>query len=556
MRPLIHLKGRGLLYAAGAVLIFTGIAVSGAWRPLDYWIFDKLFLRGAPPPLRELILLDVSYDRSAVEDRDFTVFRQRVGATLQALAERAAASGTAPRAVVLDFAFVKPADRGVDSLVSAIKSLRVAAKSTRIFGVVSPWKENTTDLDADFTLRHIPEIYELLDGAGHTLLEQFGPILKYEPRIVLPDSRQGGTSTLQALPVQLAEILFRLSPDADPGTLLVPLGNANTFATVAIPFASAQSSEIRGVPLEKLPLSDAIVVLGNLGADVENPYGRPGPELLAWAISDLAVHERNRVTRYPINSPLLMLSATAILSLLTMVAFDLFLRQALNRAGLERTTACLMIAFLGSVAATLTLLAMLATALLIADRILPVTLAGIGILLASGVSWLAADYRLAQARGDPKRFMRAFPQRFGYDVFVSYSREASNAAWVEAMVVAPLRKALAADGKPLRIFFDKEEIIPGERWEDKILASLASSKVFLAVFSSDYFQKEYCKLECNMVSVLQQAQRGPLLFLPLLRDAEAVPDEYRGLQYLDAADTANFIERALIQIQAAVAKPH
>ena len=87
------------------------------------------------------------------------------------------------------------------------------------------------------------------------------------------------------------------------------------------------------------------------------------------------------------------------------------------------------------------------------------------------------------------------------------------------------------------------EIIPGERWEDKILASLASSKVLVAVFSSDNFLKGCCKLECNMVTLLKHGQRGPLLFLPLVRNAEA-------------AKPTDFIERALIQIQTVVAKPH
>jgi hypothetical protein len=540
---------RALLFAAIYAALLALVAASGLWRPVDYWLFGHFFLREAPPAFDRLILVDVPYDRRAADERDFAVYRARVGAVLESIAASARATGTPPQAVVLDVAFTKPSDDGVKALVRGIAELRRAAPTTPIFGAIIHWKENTTEIDPDYAQRHIAELYDRLDAAGHTAFEQHGPLLKYEASVRVPSPV--ADVSIPALPVVLANRLFRLGARDAAGPMLVPLGPAGAIPARVARFEGDGSRLAQPLASSARDFDAALVVLGTFAHDLQNPYGRPGPELLGWALSDLAVHSRDRVTREPLNHPGFLVAEVLGLSLLALAVFHALLRWRLASARRpEAARRKLWKVALGAWGAGLALAAALAGAFLLAERIIPVALALVGVSAATALAWLAADEWLGGVVGDPERFMRVFPQRFRYDVFVSYSREPSNAAWVEKEVVAKLAGVLRPDGTPLRIFFDRSEISAGERWEDKILSSLAAARVFLPVYSPDYFEKAYCRLECEMVSVLQHANRGPLLWLGVAHDAATIPEGFQGLQYVDASANPDFIAAVASRVTA------
>lgn len=88
-----------------------------------------------------------------------------------------------------------------------------------------------------------------------------------------------------------------------------------------------------------------------------------------------------------------------------------------------------------------------------------------------------------------------------YDVFLSYARK-DNAPAVpgsEGWVTAFYRHLLAQHeryaGRPLRVFFDQEDITSDEDWERRIYRGLRSSSLFIAFLSPNYLASPVCKRE-------------------------------------------------------------
>lgn len=82
-----------------------------------------------------------------------------------------------------------------------------------------------------------------------------------------------------------------------------------------------------------------------------------------------------------------------------------------------------------------------------------------------------------------------------YDLFVSYAHVDDRDGWVTAFVSALQEEHARFTPRPLRIFFDCDEIRTGDDWEHRILRGLSESRVMLAVLSPAYFASEYCRLE-------------------------------------------------------------
>lgn len=80
-----------------------------------------------------------------------------------------------------------------------------------------------------------------------------------------------------------------------------------------------------------------------------------------------------------------------------------------------------------------------------------------------------------------------------YDVFISYSRK--NLEFVSKMLekIQLYQKKNAL--QPLRIFFDKTEIKPGDDWQSKLMQGLQNATAMLVSVSPEYFDSFYCKLE-------------------------------------------------------------
>lgn len=84
---------------------------------------------------------------------------------------------------------------------------------------------------------------------------------------------------------------------------------------------------------------------------------------------------------------------------------------------------------------------------------------------------------------------------YQYDVFISYRRPTKR--WVSKYFKRLIEHYLpeALDGKPVRIFFDENDIHSGDAWEARLKKALSASKCLVPVLMPSYFTSEWCTKE-------------------------------------------------------------
>jgi tetratricopeptide (TPR) repeat protein len=82
-----------------------------------------------------------------------------------------------------------------------------------------------------------------------------------------------------------------------------------------------------------------------------------------------------------------------------------------------------------------------------------------------------------------------------YDLFVSYARRDNENGRVSQLVDRIGGDFESFAGRPLRIFFDQDEIRGMDDWRQKIQQSLRESHLFLAILSPGYLASQYCRWE-------------------------------------------------------------
>lgn len=119
---------------------------------------------------------------------------------------------------------------------------------------------------------------------------------------------------------------------------------------------------------------------------------------------------------------------------------------------------------------------------------------------------------------------------YAYDVFVSYRNRAEVGEWVARVLVPHLRAALSDDGaEEPRIFLDRLDLAPGERWPDALKEALRRSRCMVAVLEPQYFRSGWCLSEFYSFHA-----RQPGLIIPVrYSDGDHFDDEAKALQHVD-----------------------
>jgi hypothetical protein len=264
-----------------------------------------------------------------------------------------------------------------------------------------------------------------------------------------------------------------------------------------------------------------VVVVGNMADDVHVGAPQAGPKLVAWALDDARRGHRN--ARVPLDHGGVVAGLILAMGLLTAGAIGLLFKFV---PGLQSRPAMLAVA--GSLAGVV-LLVLAGAACRAMGYVMPVGLPLAAVLLAGLLGWRHAAKYLAAgaAEGTGK-----------YDVFISYSRQHGD--WVAANVFAPLSAVRKPDGQPLRIFFDRTEIGIGEAFTSKYMWAIVDSRVFVPVFSPDYYGKNHCRNEMDLAFKRHIDKR--LRIAPLALEAGAVPEIFSVLNYIDVQAHPRFID--------------
>ncbi|TVM30214.1 toll/interleukin-1 receptor domain-containing protein [Oceanidesulfovibrio marinus] len=84
-----------------------------------------------------------------------------------------------------------------------------------------------------------------------------------------------------------------------------------------------------------------------------------------------------------------------------------------------------------------------------------------------------------------------------FDLFISYARKDNQSNSITDFVEHLKAEYQAFAGRPLEVFFDKNDIHGMQDWRHRILQGLRESRLLLACLSPDYFDSEWCEWEFN-----------------------------------------------------------
>ncbi len=246
-----------------------------------------------------------------------------------------------------------------------------------------------------------------------------------------------------------------------------------------------------------------------------------GPQVVAWASDDQM--NANRNARTPLNNPLLVLGQILFFAFFTVLIYAILFKYIK-----AWQTKPLLLAVMSLVLAAMMLVA-LSGALLALGYVTPVGLTMLGMVIAALLAWRFALKFLVTgvAEGSGK-----------YDVFISYSRKHGD--WVVKNLYEPLKELRKADGRPLAIFFDRDEIGVGEAFTSKYMWAIVDSRFFIPVFSEDYYGKNHCRNEMDLA--YKRSVEKMLTILPVAHSDQAVPHIYAHMNYVDATSNQQFFE--------------
>jgi hypothetical protein len=486
----------------------AAIAVgTDVWQDADWALYETTATQQAPPWPNDLALIDVPHHA------DVAVFRARLAQLAALLAAQPLA---APRAVIFDVQFTARSE-GLPELTHALRKLQAAG--TKVYAAVDPRHPSNAVPWPGYMAEHSRPLYEgVLDGIGHTLFDQHGGVVKYDPRLALGDG-----VTLNSLVIKVAEAEYQRPLNAQDQPLLLHLGPVKSLRAHTRSFEQG-----RLVALAEGAVADfrqRVVIVGSLGEDRVPGALASGPEFLAWALAARAARADVAEARLLANLPLLVGLTVALAGLTTIVAWWAYRRAARSARRVVWMCAAALILPLLMLVAGVALLR--AASLVLAQTTLPALGVGVAVLLCALFTW---RYRLWAAvhAASPVGVL-------AYDVFVSYSRsDAAHVQWVREHVVAPLREMTHPEGRKLRVFFDTHEIKVGDNWFDRLLNAVGSSRCFLPVYSADYHSKHFCGYE--LTAAMRRHIQGTMEIVPVRCGGAEVPKAADGVQFVRAED--------------------
>ena len=522
----------GLLFPGLAIFLAVAGGAFGIWQMADHLVFRSLYLTQTPAPGAGIRLIDIDYPDEVRREQPQR-YREALGSALSQLA----ALPAPPRTVLIDV-WLSSNPAGAGAVIQGIAALR--ARGTKVYAAVDP-KDRHGKNTADFMKSHHEAIYaSALDGYGHTQLEYGFGVLKYERELVLPMA--AGEMHLPALPVRAA--MEAEQAGTLPSSLVIPLGADAVFKPFTHRLTEAAGRIEPPIPADASPTH---AIIGSFAEDSDNVLGRPGPLLLAWALSDLIAGKAS-VAREPLNHPAALLGLAALTALLAWTAFELAFRIMRGRVAPSRWSA--LVLWLAPAAFLLSAVMLLGAGgiVLLAGRVIPVAFPVACAALGAAFAWLGARRWIANEQVRRELTQGGEERAVQYDVFVSYAHDpAENKAWVENAIVAPLAALRHADGTPYRIFFDEAAIKVGRQWKTEIELALLGTRCFVPVYSERYFERPYCREEIEIADQLRI--EGRLRMFPVARAVDGVPERYlRKAQYLDARANPDFMGELIAQI--------
>jgi TIR domain len=534
------------------VLAWALLMVAAAWfleplKSLDWYLVNRMDSGKTTWPARvEIVDLEWDMDPGGLE-----AFRGKLAGAMEALA----ALDPQPRMVVVDVR-LSTVPLGLERLKSAVQ--RLHQRGIEVVGVVdlNPFFPG---VNRDEGLRRQgrgAEIYDYKALFGHTYFEFKDNAYWYRPCLSVPSLKD--EDCLRALPAVVGAKFNR--PDIALPTL-TPRDRPVMFQPGGRDLWKSHLWKLdRDGKLESSPpgraegsLAHAVVILGNPQTDVFN--GRPGPEVLAWAIGA-------HISPSPPDAPRPVVLAELPWTLGFALGFSLIALAvfALIQRALAHPQRHLVALAVSSALLTLGGLLALVALMRLGMHVIfvPVSYVAVAVLLTIALAWHALRAALRERAMYTNVAGPDGSVEPNWDVFISYSHTPrENMDWVESELYVPLTKAVWGD-RPLRVFFDKNSIRIGTNWYFTLAEDIERSRCVVAVYSSDYFSKNFCNFELGKAAVRDIAAKGKgtgFFILPVMRGQVPVPPAFSHLQFGMVTDPSALVGEVLKRLQARSAPP-
>ena len=136
---------------------------------------------------------------------------------------------------------------------------------------------------------------------------------------------------------------------------------------------------------------------------------------------------------------------------------------------------------------------------------------------------------------------------YRYDVFLSYRRANLWPEWVANHFYPAFRHALDAElGEPAEVFYDRETLEAGVRWPMKLAQAHATSRILVALFSTQYFSSPWCTCELSLMQTREEqcglstlGNPEGLVVPARVHDGDDYPGEAARIQSVDLTGFAN-----------------
>lgn len=505
-------------YAVVYACIVVALALLPFWKIADLTIFDLVVgIADSSNAADEVVAIDLDAPRGLV--------RQRLIAVLAKLA------GLSPKAVVVDVALTVPPLP--DELLAKLEAVR--ASNIDVYAALTPFDHSDTLAGAglDYDLYANGNAFSHF---GHAVLSTpLAPMFKdrmvgyYPAQVPISLNDQPGQSGSTQADNLVSAIALAIAdagePQDQPTTRDIFFWTGPRDSLTILHAGNPRAIAGNGV-------DGKLVVIGNPLSEVGAKSARSQLELLSWAIAERLPN--NPIPFFNIAVMWLLIILFSAVAVLTFVPTW----RAVKTKAFALTVSC-VVAFIASFA-----LLVLFDLVLFKLNIIytEVTLVVIGIVTGIGVSLI---WSLETIRHE--RFLVLLRSAANvvehFDIFISYARTPENSAWVESHLVAPLMQAKCADGRQLRVFFDRSSIAAGMDWYQRLVDGIEGSRYFVPVYSDGYFNRYYCRDEIEL-AILRRNEQADFI-RPLSRLSKPPPGKYRKIEYRDARQASTFIDDLL-----------
>jgi len=504
-------------------VVMTVFAVIVPWQQADWALYAWMNKDRDVQLSNEVTIVDVSYDQ------DRARFRSRVCGLLSALVTE---DRSLPKAIALDIQ-IENEPAGLAEFERCVTATQ--SKGVKVYAAANPL-DLSGNVTPQFLERHASKLYrEVLDGFGHTRFDHLYGVAKYDPYLRLSEN-----VSIPALPIKISEDLLGRPIRAGDHSIVLYLGNRADAERHTLVFVDGRVEGACSTANRKISdcLRGKIIVVGSLAADVTALQSRAGPELLAWALSERLLPS-DLASPKPLTNAWLLIGLALGFSALTLWILGVILKHLPPMRGR------LWLLIVMAAALAIGLLCLLVIGLSAFNVVYAqVTLIAIGIAATAVLS--LAFLRKRALITDLNKGAPTVEEI--YDIFISYSRTPENTRWVTQSVYEPLSRLTKADGSPVRIFFDQKSLRIGFYWFTELARAIYGSRLFVPVYSTDYFDKPFCKFEIEQAFIKEASQRG--FVLPLSRGNKSIPQQYGHVQFLDADSNPGYVEeltRAVVQ---------